>query len=216
MKRSTKGLLVLAIASAALAAPGAFAADGPLMVRVRAVNLDMENKSDAIPALAVPSDAIRASDKTIPEVDISYFIGRNIAAELVLTVPQKHDVEVTQSAIGAFKAGTFKHLPPTLTLQYHFLPDGRFRPYVGAGVNYTRFSSVNLAVPGVTPLRLENDSWGGALQAGFDVKLTENLFVNLDVKKIRINTDIKDDAGNVVSHLKADPLAIGVGLGWRF
>lgn len=216
MKRSTKGLLVLAIASAALAAPGAFAAEGPLMVRVRAVNLDMENKSDAIPALAVPSDAIRASDKTIPEVDISYFIGRNIAAELVLTVPQKHDVEVTQSAIGGFKAGTFKHLPPTLTLQYHFLPDGRFRPYVGAGINYTRFSSVNLAVPGVTPLRLENDSWGGALQAGFDVKLTENLFLNLDVKKIYIGTDIKDDAGTVVSHLKADPLAIGVGLGWRF
>jgi len=216
MKRSTKGLLVLAIASAALAAPGAFAAEGPLMVRLRAVNLDMDNKSDAIPALAVPSDAIRASDKTIPEVDISYFIGRNIAAELVLTVPQKHDVEVTQSAIGAFKAGTFKHLPPTLTLQYHFLPDGRFRPYVGAGVNYTRFSSVNLAVPGVTTLRLEKDSWGGALQAGFDVKLTDNLFLNLDVKKIYIRTDIKDDAGTVVSRLKADPLAIGVGLGWRF
>lgn len=216
MRRSTTGLLVLAIASGALAAPAAVAAEGPWMVRVRAVNLDMANKSDAIPALAVPSDAIRVSDKTIPEIDISYFLGRNIAAELVLTVPQKHDVEVTQSAIGAFDAGTFKHLPPTLTLQYHFLPDGQFRPYVGAGVNYTRFSSVNLAVPGVTTLRLENDSWGGALQAGFDVKLTENLFVNLDVKKIYINTDIMDDAGNVVSHLKADPLAIGVGLGWRF
>lgn len=216
MKRSTKGLLALAIAYAALAAPGASAAEGPWLVRLRAVNLDMANKSDAIPALAVPSDAIHVSDKTIPELDISYFLGKNIAAELVLTVPQEHDVEVTQSAIGAFAAGTFKHLPPTLTLQYHFLPDGQFRPYVGAGINYTRFSGVNLAVPGVTPLRLENDSWGGALQAGFDVKLTENLFLNLDVKKIYINTDLMDDAGNVVSHLKVDPLAIGVGLGWRF
>lgn len=183
MKHLMKRLLALTIASAALAAPSAFAADGPWMVRVRAVNLDMANKSDAIPALAVPSDAIRASDKTIPEVDISYFITKNIAAELILTVPQKHGVEVAQSAIGAFKAGTFKHLPPTLTLQYHFLPDGQFRPYVGAGVNYTRFSGVNLAVPGVTTLQLENDSWGGALQAGFDVKLSENLFLNLDVRK---------------------------------
>jgi outer membrane protein len=146
MKHLMKRLLALTIASAALAVPSAFAADGPWMVRVRAVNLDMTNKSDAIPALAVPSDAIRASDKTIPEVDISYFITKNIAAELILTVPQKHGVEVTQSAIGAFKAGTFRHLPPTLTLQYHFLPDGQFRPYVGAGVNYTRFSSVNLAI----------------------------------------------------------------------
>lgn len=216
MKRLMKRLLTLTIAYAALAAPGAFAADGPWMVRARAVNLDMENKSDAIPALAVPSDAIRVSDKTIPEVDISYFITKNIAAELILTVPQKHDVKVTQSAIGAFKAGTFRHLPPTLTLQYHFLPDGQFRPYVGAGVNYTRFSSVDLAVPGVTKLRLENDSWGGALQAGVDVKLTENLFLNLDVKKIYINTDIKNGVGTKVSHLKADPLAIGIGLGWRF
>lgn len=215
MKRM-KRLLALTITSAAFAAPSAFAADGPWMVRVRAVNLDMANKSDAIPALAVPSDAIRASDKTIPEVDISYFITKNIAAELILTVPQKHTVTVTQSAIGLFTAGTFKHLPPTLTLQYHFLPDGQFRPYVGAGVNYTRISSVGLAVPGITTLHLENDSWGGALQVGFDVKLGNNLFLNLDVKNIYINTDIKDGAGTKLSHLKLDPLAIGIGLGWRF
>lgn len=215
MKRM-KRLLALTITSAALVAPSAFAADGSWMVRARAVNLDMANKSDAIPALAVPSDAIRASDKTIPEIDISYFITQNIAAELILTVPQKHTVTVTQSAIGPFTAGTFKHLPPTLTLQYHFLPDGQFRPYVGAGVNYTRISSVGLAVPGVTTLHLENDSWGGALQAGFDVKLGNNLFLNLDVKKIYINTDIKNGAGTKLSHLKLDPLAIGIGLGWRF
>lgn len=211
-----KPLLALTIVSAALAAPSAFAAEGPWMVRVRAVNLDMVNKSDAIPTLAVPTNAIRASDKIIPEVDISYFITKNIAAELILTVPQKHTVKVTQSAIGPFTAGTFKHLPPTLTLQYHFLPDGQFRPYVGAGVNYTRISSVDLAVPGVTKLRLESDSWGGALQAGFDVKLDKNLFLNLDVKKIYINTDIKNGSGTKLSHLKLNPLAIGIGLGWRF
>lgn len=211
-----KRLLALTITTVALAAPSAFAAEGPWLVRVRAVNLDMVNKSDAIPSLAVPSDAIRASDKTIPEVDISYFITKNIAAELILTVPQKHDVHVTQSAVGAFNAGTFKHLPPTLTLQYHFMPDGQFRPYVGAGVNYTLFSGVKLAVPGVDTLRLEKNSLGGALQAGFDVKLDKNLYLNLDVKKIYINTDIKLSNGTKVSHLKVDPLAVGVGLGWRF
>lgn len=211
-----KRLLALTITSATLVIPSAFANDGSWLVRVRAVNLDMVNKSDPIAALAVPSDAIQAADKIIPEVDISYFITKNIAAELILTIPQKHIVKVTQSAIGPFDAGTFKHLPPTLSLQYHFLPDGQFRPYVGAGVNYTRISSVDLAVPGVTRLRLESDSWGGALQAGFDVKLDKNLFLNLDVKKIYINTDIKDDAGTKLSHLKLNPLAIGVGLGWRF
>lgn len=215
MKRM-KRLLALTFTSVAFAAPSAFAADSPWMVRVRAVNLDTANDSGAIPLLAVPSDAIHVSNKTIPEVDISYFFTKNIAAELILTVPQKHDVKVTQSAIGSFKAGSFKHLPPTLTLQYHFLPDSQFRPYIGAGVNYTSITDDNLAVPGVTKLHLENDSWGGALQVGFDVKLTENLFLNLDVKKIYISSDVMAPGLGKVSWVKVDPLAIGVGLGWRF
>ena len=56
-------------------------------------------------------------DKTIPELDISYFFTPNIAAELVLTVPQEHRVYLNGTDIGSFK-----HLPPTLTLQYHFMP----------------------------------------------------------------------------------------------
>jgi outer membrane protein len=164
----------------------------------------------------VPADAIHVSNKTIPEVDISYFFTKTIAAELILTVPQKHGVKVTQSAIGAFKAGSFRHLPPTLTLQYHFLPDNQFRPYIGAGINYTRITNDDLAVPGVTKLHLENDSWGGALQAGFDVKLGKNLFLNLDVKKIYIRSDVTAPGLGKISHVKVDPLAVGIGLGWRF
>lgn len=214
MKQRT---LALAMIGASLLGSGvAFAEKGDWLLRVRAVNLDMENQSDAIPALAVPADAIQVSDKLIPEVDISYFFTRNIAAELVLTIPQKHDVDVTASAVGGFRAGSFKHLPPTLTLQYHFLPDGQFRPYVGAGINYTRISGVSLAVPGVTTLQLEDDSIGGALQAGVDIALGKNLVLNLDVKKIYIDSDLKDGTGAKVSHLKLDPLAIGIGLGWKF
>ncbi|MBI2312255.1 MAG: OmpW family protein [Betaproteobacteria bacterium] len=212
-----KRTLAFAVIGASLLGSGvAFAEKGDWLLRVRAVNLDMENKSEAIPALAVPADAIQVSDKVIPEVDISYFFTRNIAAELVLTVPQKHDVDVTASAIGSFKAGSFKHLPPTLTLQYHFLPDGQFRPYVGAGINYTRISSVSLAVPGVTPLQLDDDSFGAALQAGVDVALGKNVYLNFDVKKIYIDSDVKDGTGAKVSRVKLDPLAIGIGLGWKF
>ena len=122
--------LGLAMAAVMVTAGGAQADEGPWLVRARAVRLQMENKSDAIPSLGVQSDAIEVSDKTIPEVDITYFFTKNIAAELILTVPQKHDVTLS----GA-KIGTFKHLPPTLTAQYHFLPDGTIRPYVGAGIN---------------------------------------------------------------------------------
>ncbi|MBA3904646.1 MAG: hypothetical protein C0522_13410 [Rhodocyclaceae bacterium] len=202
-KSATLSLLVGAL-MAAFSTAGQAADEGQWMVRARAVNLDMANKSEPVGGVGA-SDRISVSDKTIPEVDISYFLTKNIAAELILTVPQKQDV-----LLDGAKVGTFKHLPPTLTVQYHFLPDGQFRPYVGAGINYTRISSVNLG-----GLYLENDSWGPALQAGLDVKLGQNLFLNLDVKKIYIRSDVLA-GGTKVSAVKLDPLAVGIGLGWRF
>jgi len=185
--------------------------EGPWMVRARALHLGMDNSNSAgqAPLAALPADSISVNDKTIPDVDISYFFSRNIAAELLLTVPQKHTVTI--NALGLGNVGTFKHLPPTLTLQYHFTPDATFRPYVGAGINYTRISSVNLSAG----LGLENDSWGPALQVGFDYKLSSKLFLNFDIKKLYIKSDVFLN-GSKISTLKLDPLGIGVGLGWRF
>ena len=214
--RNTLKLAVLGLAISAAFPVMAQQAEGNWLVRARAVYIDPANKSDAIPSLLVPSDAIEVSTKWIPEVDISYFFTKNLAAELILTYPQKHDVKVTSSAIGAFNAGSFKQLPPTLTLQYHFNPEGEFRPYVGAGINYTLISNDNLSVPGVTGLHLENDSWGGALQAGFDYKIAPKLFLNFDVKYVRIRSDLYTDSGSKVSTVKVDPMLYGIGIGYRF
>ena len=189
--------------------------EGPWMVRVRAVHLGMDTSNTAgqVPLAALPSDSIGVNDKTIPEIDISYFFTPNIAAELILTVPQKHKVAI--NALGIGPVGTFKHLPPTLTLQYHFAPTATLRPYVGAGINYTKISGVSLSAgPGLT-LGLENDSTGLALQAGFDYKISEKMFLNFDVKKIYIQSDVTLN-GAKIGTLKLDPLAIGVGVGWKF
>ena len=218
----------LAVAVLAAAVAGALPAhaqqkEGNWMVRLRAVNLGMDNKATAgqgtvVTAAALPADGVAASDKLIPEVDFTYFFTKNLAAELILTVPQKHDVSITKG-IAAEKIGSFKHLPPTLLLQYHFMPDSSFRPYVGLGLNYTKISGVNLrsSNAAIGQLALEKSSTGAALQAGFDVKLDKNLFLNFDVKKIYIQTDItQTNVGQKISTLKLDPLAIGVGLGWKF
>lgn len=191
-------------------------ASGNWMVRLRAVNLTAANKSDAIPALAVPDDAIHINNKAFPELDISYFFTPNLAAELILTYPQQQDVTVTQSALGGpTKIGSFRHLPPILTLQYHFRPESRFKPYLGAGLNYTRISNVDLQVPGVGSLDLSRNSFGPALQAGFDYRLTDRIYLNVDIKKTWISADLKL-GGQTVSKVRIDPWLVGMGLGYRF
>ncbi|MEO6321087.1 MAG: OmpW family outer membrane protein [Polaromonas sp.] len=174
--------------------------EGPWMVRARAVHLNSDNGDSTGRGLSV-------NNKWMPEVDVSYFFNPNMALELVLTVPQKHTLH--SSALGA-DLGTLKHLPPTLMGQYHFPLNG-FKPYVGAGINYTRFSSVNLA-PGVD---IDRNSWGPALQVGVDIPLSKGLYLNFDLKKVYIRTDVSL-AGNKIGEFKVDPLLVGVGLGWRF
>ena len=195
-----KILSAVAIAVASLTAGSAFAqaADGSFMVRVRAVGLQSSNSDSTGLGLAV-------NDKTIPEVDFTYFISKNLAAELILTVPQEHNLTA-----GGTKIGTVTHLPPTLLLQYHFDAAG-FKPYVGLGLNYTKFTSVDLPA-GVD---IKRDSVGGALQLGVDVPISGNMYFNFDVKKVYLETDVSA-AGNKVGTFKVDPLLVGIGLGWRF
>lgn len=192
------------VAAAALATVGmsAVAADGPWLVRARAVHLSSANDDNTGLGLSI-------NDKWIPEVDISYFITPNIAAELILTYPQKQTVH---SDALASDIGTFKHLPPTLTVQYHFIPTGTIRPYVGAGINYTRISSVHLAGGAAT---LEKSSWGLAVQAGVDFEVAKNTFVNLDVKKVQLGTDVTL-AGKNLGSFNVNPWLLGVGVGYRF
>lgn len=209
-------LLIAALLSGGAFAQSTSTPEGNWLVRARAVRLDPANKSSAIPSLLVPADAIHVNDKTIPELDVTYFFTPNIAAELVLTVPQKQRVTVQQSALGGpVDIGSFKHLPPTLMLQYHFLPEGTFRPYAGVGLNYTRISSVNLAVPTVGSLSLDKSSVGLALGAGVDIKIAPQWFLNFDVKKVKIDSDVRL-GWQTVSKVKIDPWLVGVGIGYRF
>lgn len=198
MKKQIISALALAVAS--LVAGNAFAQvkEGSWMVRVRAVNLNSANTDSTGLGLNI-------NNKTMPEVDISYFLNKNVAVELILTVPQEHTVNA-----GSTKLGTLEHLPPTLLVQYHFDTAG-FKPYVGAGINYTRFSAVNLPA-GVD---IDRNSVGAALQVGVDIPLTGNMYLNFDLKKVYLGTTVSI-AGVNKGTFKVDPTLFGVGLGWRF
>ena len=173
--------------------------EGPWLVRARAVHLDSANKDSTGLNLSV-------NDKWLPEVDITYFFNKNIAAELILTVPQRHTLSAGGTAIGSLK-----HLPPSLLVQYHFTDAPGFKPYVGVGVNYTRFSSIRLPA-GVD---VDRNSFGGALQLGVDIPVAKDVYLNFDVKKVYIKTDVSA-AGNKIGTFKVDPVLFGIGLGWRF
>ena len=216
MRTNWKIAAVAAGIAGILAAAAARADDDPWEVRLRAVYLSPANKSDAIPSLAVPEDAIHINGKWLPDLDFEYFFAPNWSSELVLTYPQSQTVTVEQSALGGPTAiGTFKHLPPVLTAKYNFIPDGIFRPYVGVGINLTFISDVNLNVPTVGPLTLSSTSVGPAAQAGFDVKIAEHWFVNADVKWVQIRSDVKLD-GAKISQARIDPFLYGIGIGYRF
>lgn len=198
-KNLQRAAIALAVAGGLALPMFAQAQATPWMVRVHALNLDSANKDSTGLDLTV-------NNKVFPEVDISYFFTPNVAAELVLTYPQKHTVKA-----GGTEIGTLKHLPPTLSLQYHFTDMGAFKPYVGAGLNYTHFSSVNLPA-GVD---IKRNSYGLAVGAGFDYEIQKNVYLNVDVKKVQIKTTVSA-GGSDIGDFKVDPLLVGVGVGFRF
>lgn len=193
-------------------APTASAAS-PWTARVRATYLQMADKSDAFSALGInfAPDAVAINSKWIPEFDFSYAFSDNLSAELVLTIPQSQEVKLA----GVGKLGKFKHLPPTLLGQYRFNAVSGWRPYLGAGLNFTLIYDADLKVANV-PLGLENSSLGLALQAGCDIDLGNGLALNLDAKRAALRSDVAVKGGPRLTTAKLDPWLFSVGLGWRF
>lgn len=175
-------------------------------VRVRAISVVPDESSTVnIGGKANVGNAV------VPELDISYFFTKNIAAELILATAQH---KLSHSAAGDL--GKVWILPPTLTLQYHFTPEQKFSPYVGAGLNYSMFYNENSAKGnGITDLKVDGGV-GYALQAGFDYWLDDKWGLNLDVKKIWLNVDAKMNNGTVRADVDLDPWIFGAGVSYRF
>lgn len=218
MKKVMLCSAVLGLVAATGTGP-ARADDGPWEVRVRAVYMDPANGSDAIPALAVPKDAIHINSKVLPDVDFEYRFTPRWSAELILTYPQTQQVTVERSALGGpVGIGSFKHLPPILTAKYNFLPDSDFQPYVGLGINITLMYDDNIVVPVTGVGRLSIHSWsvGPAVQAGFDYRIAPHWYANADLKWALLGTPLEVNDSVQVSYAHVNPLLFGVGLGYRF
>lgn len=142
----------------------------------------------------------------------TYFFTPNVGFEILAASPFSHDVKL---AADGTKVAEVKHLPPTFSLQYHFDTASAFTPYVGAGLNYTLFFDEETTGPlAGTSLKLD-DSVGLAAQLGADFDISENMFVNIDVRWIDIDTDAELD-GAALEEVEIDPLVYSLTLGWSF
>jgi outer membrane protein len=212
MRSGLFAVLALSMLGAVVSSNTARADDESWEVRLRGVYLDPAQQSNAIPGL-LPQNAITINDKWLPDLDFEYFFASqpHLSTELVLTYPQTQTVYVEGTPIG-----TFKHLPPVLTLKYDFLPGQKIQPYVGLGINVTLISDVSLAVPGVATLKLNSTSVGPAYQAGVDVRFKGHFYLNADVKWVVLSSGVYEAGGPKISEVRLNPLLVGVGVGYRF
>ncbi|MBV7255927.1 OmpW family protein [Pacificimonas sp. WHA3] len=197
------------------------AKEGDILLRVRAIAVVPNDDSGSIlPAFS--GEGVSIDTAFAPEVDITYMVADNVGLELIAATTKHTASGETGVTGGIGELASTWVLPPTLTLQYHFAPEAKVRPYIGAGVNYTLFYSekadANLeAAVGDTDVNLSS-SFGFALQAGIDIQLNDRMFMNFDAKYIDMDTKARLSTANAgVQRVDIDinPFVFGVGIGFK-
>ena len=202
MKKLYYPMAAVLFSAAAAAAP--YDA-GTILLRLRAVEI----VPDVSSTVSI-GGKVSISDTTIPEADITYFFTDHWSVEAIAGT-DKHAIFWNKTT----KLANVYLLPPTVTLQYHFDQIGPFKPYLGAGPNFTIFYDRSVGPLG--KLRT-TDNWGFALQAGTDIPLTEDgrYFANIDVKRLWLSTHASFNGAPVTASVNINPWLLGTGIGVRF
>ena len=199
--------LLLAALAAAFALPAAAQSRGDWTLGLGAHNIDPKSDNGRLDATALglgPLPPTEVGSSVRPTITAEYFIRDNLGLEVLASLPFQHDIDIR----GVGRVGSTRHLPPTVSLQYHFANASRATPFVGVGVNYTTFFSEDTtgALAG-TELSLD-DSWGLAAHAGIDFAVGERSAIRLDARWIDIDTDVEVN-GVEVGTANIDPLVYG-------
>ncbi len=186
-----------------------YAKGDDMMVRMRTINIMPDEKGTT----DVAGGSVHLQSESVPEVDFTYFITDSIGLELIAATAN-HSASVYNSSLGNLNLGEVSLLPPTLLVQYHH-EFGNFKPYVGVGLNYTFFYGED---PGQFKGVSYDNSFGWEAQIGADYKVAERVYLNFDLKRIAISTDVTVDySGTIVkSDLDINPIVAGLGIGYRF
>lgn len=205
--------LVIASALALAATPALAQSAGTWTVGIGAHNVAPKSNNGTLTATPLGNLKMDVGNNARPTVTAEYFLKDNLGIEVLAALPFQHDIDV----VGVGKVGSTKHLPPTVSLQYHF-GQGKVRPFVGLGVNYTTFFSTKTegAIAG-TNLDL-SDSWGLAGHVGIDFKISEKGALRVDYRTIDIDTKVKLNGANLGTRntVNIDPSVYGIAYVFAF
>lgn len=207
MKATLPSLLLLATALG-MAAPAAAQSRGDWTLGLGAHNVDPKSNNGSLDATALelgPLPPTEVGNSVRPTITFEYFVRDNLGIEVLAALPFQHDIDIR----GVGKVGSTKHLPPTVSLQYHFANASKTTPFVGLGVNYTTFFSEETtgALAG-TRLKLD-DSWGLAAHVGVDFAIGQRSALRLDARWIDISSDVSVE-GVKIGKAEIDPLVYGI------
>lgn len=217
--QSNRSLVYIALAASLGLTSGAALAvqQGDVLVRVGVAHVAPTGDSDIIPTngLTGAGAKVEADSGTSLGITATYMATDNIGIGLLAAWPFKHDIKGAGAIAGVGKVGETKHLPPTVTAQWHFAPQSNIRPFVGVGINYTNFFSEKTtgALAGQS-LKLD-DSWGLAGELGVDIDVGNNWFVSGQVWYLDIDSEATV-AGAVKFNVNIDPWVYMIGLGTKF
>lgn len=203
-----RALALATLLGTTLATPALAHEAGDWLFKVGATQVRPKSNNGSVLNGSVKLDV---NNNVRPSFTVTYMATRNVGVELLGAWPFEHDIRGS----GLGKIATTKHLPPTLSLQWHFLPDSTVQPYVGIGLNYTHFFDTKTKGPLSGSSMKLKDSWGLAGQVGVDVKLNERWFMNADLRYIDISSKVKLD-GQYIGKARIDPWVATIGVGYRF
>lgn len=208
MKRSTRTALALAIVLALPALPVAAQSRGDWALGIGAHQVNPKSDNGSLAGGTLPLDI--GSDVK-PTVTLEYFLRDGLGVEVLASWPFEHDIAIE----GLGKIGSAKHLPPTVSLQYHFNGSGKVSPFLGAGLNFTTFFSEETDGPLAGSNLSLSDSWGAAVHTGIDFAVGERSAIRIDARWIDIDTDVELNGADLGT-ANIDPLVYGAAYVYRF
>ncbi len=210
MNASTRILTAaLVLAASSIAAPAMAQARGDWAVGVGMTDVNPKDNNGKV---VDNSLEVHASHNTKPSATLEYFVADNLGVELLVAAPFRHDIALS----GLGTVASTRELPPVLSLQYHFNSAGRVSPFVGVGVNYTKFfhTKTNDGALAGSKLSLD-DSWGAAARVGVDFNITPRVAFRADVRWADIGSDVHLNSEKI-GETDIDPIVYSVGYVLKF